>query len=369
MEKKKVYTVIGLMSGTSLDGVDAAIIRTDGDNFIERIGSVSIPYEEELREKLRLCLGKKVDEDGFITKTEIEITRAHAGAVDWLLSKTSTLPKEVDLIGFHGQTIYHEPQNNFTWQIGRGSMLARLTGIDVINNFRKADVEAGGQGAPFLPLYHQALCADQSFPIVILNIGGVSNITYLGDKGEVIAFDTGPGNALIDDYIQRKMGRPFDKDGLIANNGNVDQAIVSGWMENEFFDEKPPKSLDRDEWEVSEVEGLNTAEGAATLTRFTVEAILRSLDHLPAKPQAWYITGGGRKNKLLMRWLDESLGKDGEKIVFPVEKLGWDGDAIEAEGFAYLAVRSKLGLPISLPSTTGVPKEMTGGDLYIANEC
>lgn len=359
-DNRKVYTAIGLMSGTSLDGIDAALIRTDGHSFVEYIDSVTIPYDDELRDKLRACLGAKDDPDGRIRLTEIEMTRAHAAAVDWLLSKTGMHPNDIDVIGFHGQTLYHDPDNGFTWQIGSGSMLAQLTGIDVVNDLRAADVKAGGQGAPFLPLYHKALADNLEKPIAILNIGGVSNVTYLGPNGEVIAFDTGPGNALLDDWVKKHLNRPYDENGMLARQGTVDEEIVKKFLDHPYFSLKAPKSLDRDQWDTESYQHLGPADGAATLSQMTIESIAKALDHLPAKPKAWYVTGGGRHNPVIM---------DGLRAIFnvkvaPVEDLGWNGDSLEAEGFAYLAVRSLLKLPLSVPTTTGVKQPTTGGVYY-----
>lgn len=357
MENSKIYTAIGLMSGTSLDGIDAALIKTDGDTHVETIGAISIPYHDELREKLRLCLGAKEDLDGRITRTEIEMTRAHAGAVDWLLSKAGYHPQDIDIIGFHGQTIFHDPAVSFTWQIGNGAMLARLNAINVVNDFRSADIAAGGQGAPFLPLYHQALAEKLEKPIAIVNVGGVSNITYLGANGEVIAFDTGPGNALLNDWVMQHLGRDYDENGLLARQGTVDKGVLDKLLSHPYFDAKPPKSLDRDDWDTNLYQHLSAADGAATLSAFTINAIARALNHLPEAPQHWYITGGGRHNPVLMEGLNDVL----QVPVSSVDDLGWDGDMLEAEGFAYLAVRSLLGLPLGLPETTGVKEPVTGG--------
>lgn len=356
-----LYTVIGLMSGTSLDGVDAALIRTDGEGQVERMGFLTIPYEDGVRENIRKCLGRKEDVDGFVVRTALELTRSHATAVDWLMSRMDKHPPDIDLIGFHGQTIFHDPANKFTWQIGNGSTLARLTGIDVVCDFRSADVAAGGQGAPFLPLYHRALAQSAKLegPVAILNIGGVSNVTYI-HCDTILAFDTGPGNALLDDWVKKKLDRGYDENGLIARQGKVHQEIIDKWLANPYFAKKPPKSLDRDAWKVDAIAGLSASDGAATLTAFTVQSVVKALDHLPGKPKRWLVTGGGRLNPVMMDGLKQALGVP----VGPVDDLGWSGDAMEAEGFAYLAVRSLRGLPLSLPTTTGVPKPMTGGRLY-----
>lgn len=364
MHKSRIYTAIGLMSGTSLDGIDAALIRTDGENHAEPLDFISIPYDNGLREKLRACLGREDDFDGAVVRAETEMTRAHAAAVDWLLSKAGLAPEDIDLIGFHGQTIFHAPERHLTWQIGNGAMLARLTGIDVVNDFRSADVISGGEGAPFLPLYHRARAAvsDVGKPAAVLNIGGVGNVTYLGaGADDILAFDTGPGNALLDDWVQKHFDRSFDENGMLARQGQLRQDILDEWLSHDYFGRRAPKSLDRDAWDVSALQqkGVSAADGAATLTEFTVHAIAKAQEHMPASPKTWYVTGGGRHNDFMMERLHTVLESD----VLPVEDIGWNGDALEAEGFAYLAVRSLCGLPLSLPVTTGVPAPQTGGRL------
>jgi len=366
METKKVYTVIGLMSGTSLDGVDAALLETDGHSYIKRLDFVSIPYAPETQETIRKCLGLREDLDGFIARAEIEITRSHAAAIDWLLSKTGRHPQDIDLIGFHGQTIFHDPANRFTWQIGSGPMLARLTGIAVVNDFRSADVAAGGQGAPLIPLYHKALveAASLTKPVAVLNIGGVGNITFIGSDDTVLAFDTGPGNALLNDWVKTHTGAEYDEDGKLARQGRVDEVVLDKLLSHPYFTKAPPKSLDRDAWDISILQSLSAADGAATLTAFTVKSIALARAHLPEMPLHWYVTGGGRHNLFMMDGLRGAFNVP----VDSVDTLGWDGDALEAEGFGYLAVRALLKLPLSLPTTTGVPEPLTGGRFYKAGQ-
>ena len=350
------------MSGTSLDGIDAALIRTDGVDRVERLKFLSLPYDDPIRDAIRRCLGRTEDEDGFIQRTAIEVTRAHAGAVDWLLGQAGLTPADINLLGFHGQTIHHDPANKFTWQIGGGAMLARLTGIDTVADFRTADVQAGGQGAPLLPLYHCALTAAAGIkgPVAILNIGGGANVTWIGADGAVLAFDTGPGNALLNDWVKKKFNREYDENGLVARQGRVHDEIVARWLENPFFSRMPPKSLDRDAWRVDEINRLSAADGAATLSSFTIKAAARAREYMPDAPHHWYVTGGGRLNPVLMEGLQRAFNVP----VGTVDELGWDGDAMEAEGFGYLAVRSLRGLPLSLPTTTGVPTPLTGGRLF-----
>lgn len=354
MEKPRLYTAIGLMSGTSLDGIDAAMIRTDGLGHVERVGFYTAPYDPQTRAALRSCLGLRTDPDGRVAAASRAMTQAHADAVAELRRR---FPGPVDLIGFHGQTVFHDPAHQFTWQIGDAAMLAAQTGVPVIYDFRSADMRAGGQGAPLIPLYHAALAQGLNKPVAILNLGGVGNVTYIGADGVPLAFDTGPANALIDDWMRQKTGAGYDSGGKTAASGAVDNAILQVYLAHPYFVKAPPKSLDRDQWTTAPVQGLSVADGAATLTAFTVGAVARALDHLPQAPLAWYVTGGGRHNKTIMQGLRDAFNV----TVAPVDDLGWDGDALEAEGFAYLAVRAAQGLSLSLPTTTGVTRPMTGG--------
>jgi anhydro-N-acetylmuramic acid kinase len=257
--------------------------------------------------------------------------------------------------------VLHEPENGRTWQIGDGALLARLTGIDTVSDFRSADVAAGGQGAPFVPLYHQALAAALAErPLAVLNLGGVGNVTWVGAGAEeLMAFDTGPGNALLDDWALRHTGRPVDADGRLARSGRVDRAALDALLLHPYFDRPAPKSLDRDAFASTPVHGLAPEDGAATLVAFTAAAVARARDILPAPPRRWLVTGGGRRNPAIMAALAEALARPVEAV----ESVGWEGDVLEAQAFAYLAVRSLAGLPLSLPSTTGVARPMPGGRL------
>ena len=364
MTGHKVYTVIGLMSGTSLDGVDAALIQTDGHHYVHILDFMSVPYNHEERENIKASFGLYDLTDNRVKKAEHISTQKHIEAVHTLLKQSKHNSQDIDLIGYHGQTIYHAPQDNVTIQIGDGKKLSQETNIDVINNFRHADVAAGGEGAPLIPLYHQALVHEIEKPIAIVNIGGVANITYLGKEGDILAFDTGTGNALIDDWVFSQTGQPYDENGALAKQGRISDILLQKWMGQDYFKRLPPKSLDRDAWNIlPDLANFSLEDGAAILTAFTVEAIIKATEHLPSVPENFYICGGGRHNKTMMTWLGNKLT---HSLVKPIEDLGWDGDAIEAQGFAYLAVRSLLGLPLSLPSTTSVLCPMTGGVLHRA---
>jgi len=350
-------TVIGLMSGTSLDGIDAALLVTDGVDVVEPGAFLTIPYRKAFRDRLRGVLGGK----GDVAGVEADLTDLHAAAVDSLLRVADLTRDQVDLIGFHGHTILHDPANRRTWQIGDGARLAALTGIPVVNDFRSADVAAGGQGAPFVPLYHQALATGLERPLAVLNQGGVGNVTWLGhDPLDILAFDTGPANALVDDWVLAGAGLDYDSGGLIAARGTVDEGRIQALLAHPYFSAPPPKSLDRDEWSARIADGLSLEDGAATLTALTAATVAASLPHLPEAPRRWLVTGGGRHNDTLMSMLNRRLGAP----VSPVEAVGWNGDALEAQAFAYLAVRSRLGLPLSVPGSTGVPTPLTGGRFH-----
>jgi len=359
---------LGLMSGTSLDGIDAALIRSDGAQAVTAGGFLSLPYDADLRRRLRSVAGGA----GPVAEVERELTLRHAEAVRRLLEEAGVASSEVQVIGFHGHTILHRPQEGRTWQIGDGALLAAETGIDVVADLRSNDVALGGEGAPLVPLYQAALAAGLERPLAVVNIGGVANVTWIGpgpDGGqeggsEVLAFDTGPGNALINDWVERQGREPLDRDGALARAGRVDEAILAALLDNPYFDRRPPKSLDRDDFSAAPVAGLSLEDGAATLTAFTAATIAKAAEHFPAPVRRWLITGGGRHNPTLMAGLAARV----EATVEPVEAVGWQGDALEAQAFAYLALRSLAGAPLTLPTTTGVSRPASGGRLYRAPE-
>jgi len=355
-----MFRAIGLMTGTSMDGIDAAVIRSDGENIVETGPGLSLTYDAAFSKRLRSLLGPNGRKAVNFKDIEVELTDRHAELVKRLMRENDLLAADVDVVGFHGQTIFHDPDNGVTDQMGDGSRLAEALGVDVVADFRSADVNSGGEGAPFAPLYHRALASDLEKPLAVLNLGGVANVTYLGSDGGVLAFDTGPASALIDDWCRRRTGESFDRDGVLAASGAINQEVVSNWLKHPYFNEVPPKSLDRNSFDVSGVENLSDADGAATLMAFTVATVAAAREHLPTAPTRWIVTGGGRQNGAMMQALQAALGVSVE----PVECVGWDGDALEAQAFAYLAVRSVLGLPLSLPTTTGVAEPMPGGRLF-----
>ena len=346
------------MSGTSLDGVDVALIETDGER-VEAFGpSLTVPYADEVRSTLRAAFGAEKPSEAT-RAAEDSVTAAHVAAVRRWSSEHGVALSTVDLVGFHGQTITHRPEKRFTWQIGDGAKLARALGLRVVNDLRSADVAAGGQGAPLVPVYHAALAADLARPLAVVNVGGVGNVTWIGADGALLAFDTGPGNGPIDDWCARRAGQRYDKEGALAAAGKVDRGRLQRFAEHRFFAKVPPKSLDRGDFNDGWAEGLSVADGAATLTWGTARAIALAARHFPAPVLQWAICGGGARNPTLLRAIaEETAGR-----VLTAADLGWDGDALEAQAFAFLAVRSLRGLPLTFPGTTGVPRAMTGGRL------
>jgi anhydro-N-acetylmuramic acid kinase len=347
---------LGLMSGTSLDGIDVALIETDGRDRVVPGPAKTLSYSREFRERLRSVLGGV----GPVGEIERELTDLHAVAVEQFLGAHPIAG--IDVVGFHGHTVLHRPEERRTWQIGDAALLAQRLRLDVVADFRSADVAAGGQGAPLAPLFHAALAAALPKPLAILNIGGVANVTWVGEGSDVLAFDTGPGNALIDDWVHQHTGLAADIDGRLAGEGHVSTKHVEQFLEGAFFGLAPPKSLDRDDFRNDLPAGLLLEDGAATLVEMTAAAVAAAIRHFPAPPREWLVTGGGRHNPALMAALRRHIGV----AVRPVEATGWDGDALEAQAFAYLAVRSLEGLPLSLPSTTGVRQPTCGGRLFRA---
>lgn len=353
---------LGLMSGTSMDGIDAAIVETDGARIHHLGPSIFLPYTEDWRARLR---GAVADATAG-TELVDGLTRLHAEAVRRCLDAAGLAAGAIDVIGFHGQTILHDPANGITVQIGDGDLLAELTGVQVVSDFRTKDMAAGGQGAPLAPIIHCVLGQDQTRPLAVLNIGGVANVTWLGSGADaetghhMLAFDTGPGNAMIDDWVRTRAGLDFDADGALAARGQVDQARLAALMQNPYFSRPPPKSLDRNAFDASLMDGLGLEDGAATLAAFTVDSVAAAAAHFPEPVSQWIICGGGRKNAYIMALLAERL----ESPVRAAEDAGWDGDALEADAFALMAVRRLKNMPISFPGTTGVEKPLTGGRLH-----
>jgi anhydro-N-acetylmuramic acid kinase len=355
------------MSGTSLDGVDVALVETDGERVTALGPTGYCGYSEEERALLRQALAEGASltdrraRPGILAAADDFVTRAHAEAVETFLEEERIDRSAIAIVGFHGQTVLHKPPERLTVQIGDGAALARALRIPVACDFRQADVAAGGQGAPLVPVFHQAMARDlaQPSPIAVLNIGGVANVSYVGD-GDPVACDTGPGNALIDDFMRERTGVAYDNNGDVAAGGKPDRNFVDRVLAHPFFSQKPPKSLDRNAFAFASI-GLpefSVADGAATLSLLTVEAVARVLPHLPAMPRAWIVAGGGARNRTMMRMLAERLAP---AKVETADAAGWSADALEAQAFAFLAVRCLRGKPLTFPTTTGVPRPLTGG--------
>lgn len=365
-------TALGMMSGTSLDGIDLALITTDGEDHVEPGPAMHVPYDRELKVFVRRAIKAALEgRDGAadIGKAAGEVTLAHIHAVEKFLEREGLKRKNIDVIGFHGQTILHRPAVDRdsigrTWQIGDGKTLAEETRIDVVSDFRSADIAAGGEGAPFAPIYHRALVASlkekPDCAVGVLNLGGVSNVTYVPETAratELVAFDCGPGNGLVDEWVELKTGAAMDADGAMALAGEVNEEVLRMMLLHPYLRRMPPKSLDRYDFNLDHVLKLTPEDGAATLTAFTAACIAQSEKFLPELPGGYIVCGGGRHNPAMMQALSDRLETD----VVPAEEAGWRGDDLEAECFAYLAVRSLKKLPLSFPGTTRVPQPTRGG--------
>jgi anhydro-N-acetylmuramic acid kinase len=364
-----VVRAIGLMSGTSLDGVDVALIETDGESIAGFGPTGYRPYSESEQALLRQALeqgaglSERTARPGVLAQADEFVTRVHAETVEAFLATEHIDKSSVAIVGFHGQTVLHRPSKRLTVQIGDGAALARRLGLTVAHDFRAADVAAGGQGAPLVPVFHQALARDlkRPHPIAVLNVGGVANVTFV-DGGDPIACDTGPGNALIDDFMRARTGAPLDRDGDQAAKGRVDETFVKRVLDHEFFNQPCPKSLDRNAFAFANI-GLpdfSVIDGAATLSALTAASVARIVPHLPSPPRAWIVAGGGAHNPTLMRMLAARLKP---ATVETADAVGWSSQSIEAQAFAYLAVRTRNGLPLTFPGTTGVARPLPGGIL------
>jgi anhydro-N-acetylmuramic acid kinase len=343
------------MSGTSGDGVDAALLDTDGENKIGFVGGLTLPYEDELRWRL---LEASQHDVPLVEVLRIEklISEHHVQAVRQLLSQNPKLAKKVEIVGFHGHTVRHVASEKLTKQIGNPWLLARELGLPIVTDFRRCDMAGGGQGAPLVGMFHRALFSKEPRPTLVLNIGGVANVTWLGANEEIIAGDTGPGCGLIDEWAQTMADLPHDRDGHLALAGQVDMDTVEAALDSPFFGMPLPKSADRFDFDHVDVSALGVEDGAATLCAVTAEAVFRAVKRLPAMPKRTWVTGGGVHHPVLMRMLGDRLGE-----IQNVTKFGLNPDTLEAECFAWLAVRHMRGLPLTLPETTGGEKPLSGG--------
>lgn len=351
---------LGAMSGTSLDGVDAALVRTDGERIFAFGETAYRPYTEPERETIRAALGRWPGEAGVAEAAEV-VETVHAALM-------APLAREAGIAGFHGQTLAHDPAHRRTHQAGDGQVLAEVLGLPVVWDFRSADVRLGGQGAPLAPFFHFA-CArwiGAEAPLAFLNLGGVGNLTWLDPRapapeapGACLAFDTGPANAPVNDLMRARLGRERDEGGALAAAGNPDDAVVARFLRHPYFFRMPPKSLDRNDFAslLDDVAGLSDADAASTLTAAAAAAVAKGVEHFPAPVSRLLVTGGGRHNATLMAMIAAFL----DCPVEPVEAAGLDGDMLEAQAFAHLAVRVARGLPTSCPGTTGVAAVVGGG--------
>lgn len=362
---------LGFMSGTSMDGVDAALLETDGAS-IESFGPwLTVPFSPEIRAAMRIATALAPPRDRAawpqaVREAETALTRAHVDAGLRLLREADVRPSDLDVVGFHGQTLWHRPPEDGragdTLQIGDPVALATAFGVPVVHDFRSADMRAGGHGAPLAPAYHAALFgwSNTDGPVAALNIGGVANLTWVGRDGTLVAFDCGPGIGLIDDWVQARAGLPFDEDGRLAGAGDVATELLEALLTHPHFGALPPKSLDRNAFSLDPFQDLNDRDGAATLAAFTAAAVAASFRLLPEAPRLVAVCGGGRKHPRVMAELAARL----DIRVVDADQLGWRGDAVEAEAFAFLAARRLAAMPSSFPNTTGAPTPVLCGEVF-----
>lgn len=366
---EQLKTAIGLMSGTSMDGIDVALLRTNGERIVERGPFLGIAYDHAFRNRLKRALEEakpirdRRERPGDLASVERELTLRHAAAVREFLDANHISAENVDVIGFHGQTVLHRPDQGLTVQLGDGNLLARETRVPVVYDMRANDMEHGGQGAPLVPAYHAALAAgiDRSEETVcFVNIGGISNLTAISPSGDIRAYDSGPGNTLIDQWVEAEAGIPYDQGGRIASEGRVLQDLARRYLDHPFFTAATRRSLDRNDFAPPQRGETDLSDGARTLAHVAAASIILSSGHLEPFPGLFVICGGGRLNAVIMQDLNALAAAKGARVI-SAEEAGFDGDAMEAEAWAYLAVRSLKGLPLTFPGTTGVNRPVTGG--------
>lgn len=364
---------IGLMTGTVLDGnIDVALIKTDGHEVFEFGDYALRPYTVEtvdlLRQAVQTALVWQFDgpAPGIFLDVEKRLSEEQSSAVAWLIDNAGLKASDIGIVGFHGQTVLHRPPTEAvlgkTCQLGDGNLMMRELGINVVNDFRSEDMRRGGQGAPLCGIYHQALLKriGSSGDTAVLNLGGIGNISYFNGGDTLIAFDTGPANAPINDLVRHFGLGDMDIEGALAAKGRVDEQKLAGLLEHTYFTAAYPKSLDRFDFSSNLAAGLNAEDGAALLTALCGAAVGCALDLLPTRPTRLIVCGGGRHNTHLLKVISERANVQAD----PAESVNWRGDAIEAECFAFLAARRLANLPISFPSTTGVSEPTIGGVLH-----
>jgi anhydro-N-acetylmuramic acid kinase len=362
---KNLYS-IGLMSGTSLDGIDVSIIKSNGADFLDIIDNAYLKYDNKVKSKLKKVIKECSSKDRLlhlskkINEIEKEITILNAKAVQLIRKKNKSI--KLDLIGFHGQTILHNPHKGYSIQIGDSNLLSKLTNNIVVSNFREKDILNGGQGAPLAPLYHKLILSKikSDLPSAIINIGGISNITYVGYANKIFSFDTGPGNCLIDEWVKSKTNMEFDNDGAFAQTGNVNKALLNKFLKDPYYNKKSPKSLDVKYFDLTKLKDLNLKDGCTTLSMLTVNSICTGIKRFKKFPKNIILSGGGRKNKFIVSNLEKKL----KRKINLIDDFNFNGDFIESQAFAYLAIRSYLNKYITLPTTTGVKKPCTGGTIF-----
>jgi anhydro-N-acetylmuramic acid kinase len=355
--KKSLEKAVGLMSGTSADGADAALISTNGADTIEFFGGITLHYDSDLRSRVLEASQHNVPIVELM-RLERDLTLHHADAVAELLNALPRESRGTTLIGFHGHTVRHLPSEHLTLQIGNPWLLAEKTGMRVVSDFRRRDMALGGQGAPLASMFHRALFPNEPRPTMVINFGGVANLTWLGEKDEIIAGDTGPGCGLLDEWIQEMTGLPHDRDGQFAERGAVNSTIVDAALATPFFSKPLPRSADRFEFDHVDVSGMSVEDGAATLCAVTVEAIARAVAKMRRRPAVVWVTGGGVHHPVIMRMIRDKFDN-----VRNVREMNLNPDTLEAECFAWLAVRHTLGLPLTIPETTGCKQAMPGGSI------
>jgi len=359
---KTQLSIIGLMSGTSVDGIDAALVHTDGESLMRTPHAITGDYAKATKQAILALVDNPepvlANRDNVMALEQM-IAQDHAVVVNELMQQANT---SVDLLGFHGQTVFHDPDSGVTFQLGDAKMLSELTGVNTVYGFRLNDMAQGGQGAPLAPIYHQYLLGENKInpPAAFLNIGGISNASVWDGK-QLIGFDCGPGNCLMDDYMRQHFDRSYDEQGEVAASGCVDQSLLEQWMRDPYFVLAPPKSLDRQYFSkmLDSVGGLDPVDAMATLNAFTARSIAESLQRLPTLPNRLVVAGGGQHNKVLLNAISTALG--GTVTVSTADELGLNGDYIEAELMAYLAARHHYQLPYTFPGTTGARGPCTGG--------
>ena len=370
--RKKVFTALGLMTGTSMDGIDLSLIKSDGLNYFSSILDKYYKFDTDFRDRI-IELRDKIssiedlkEHSKNLKIIERELTLFHAEIINEIFKDYK---KDIDLIGFHGQTIFHKPEQKVSLQLGDGNLLSQLTQKLVVNDFRKNDLENGGQGAPLVPIFHKLISIHinekfgSSFPVNIINIGGITNITQISDNENIKAYDLGPGNCMIDEWVRKNSDKTFDEDGLIGTSGKVNDLIFNQAVDN-FSNISLNNSLDVKDFDISFAKGLSLEDGCSTITKFSAYLIAEALNKLDGKKKDFkeinILCGGGRKNKFLVENIKNFL-LDKEIKFKNIDEYEFNGDYIESQAFAYLAIRSYLKLPISFPNTTRCKFPISGG--------